>query len=164
MKKHENTILLFLFGLIFFVGGISAILFFASENIFTCTRVSGNIGTCQYIEKTIINTKTIDFQLANIKEARVKESSGGKRSYSVELYTTEGNPLTITGASSSSGSAEKYSYADKINKFLANTNQKNLNLVYDERLLKYIFGAIFVFAGVGMFLRGVFTLLKARVV
>lgn len=160
MGKLGSAIFLFLFGLVFFAVGIATIVFFASENTFTCTRVSGNNGTCQYIEKKLIGTKITDFQISNIKEAKVKEDCDDGCTYSVELCTTDKNPLNITGGTSSSGSAEKESYADQINKFLINTHQPNLIVVHDERKFLYIFGGIFALAGMGICMSAVFTFLK----
>lgn len=167
MQKTKNPIVLLFFGICILVVGISSV-YFACENTFTCTRISGKNGTCQYIEKTIINTKIKDFQLSNIKKARLAEDyiytkyQNKQYTYQVGLYTDYGL-IYILKANFHNGKDEQEGYTNQINKFLTDTKQKSLTVGYGRSSANFI-DAIFIIAGVGISMAAVFSLLKGRAV
>lgn len=163
MQKSLSPVLL-IFGIIFLALGIGSI-YNASEDTFTCTRVSGENGTCQYIEKTIINTKIRDFQLSNIQKAQLAEDYTYNNKYHTKNYTyqvrlcTDYGLIYILNARFHSELAEQKSYTNQINKFLTDTKQQSLTVGYGRSFADF-FGAFCVIVGVGMSIGAVFTFLK----
>lgn len=161
LSETEGAIYLLLTGLLLLPIGINS-LYSASEGTFTCTRVSGNNGTCQYIEKKIIDTKITDFKLSNIQKAQVGEDYTNNKSHgiSVGLYTADGLIYILSG-SLPNVPEEKEKSANQINKFLTDTKQQRLKLGYG-RSTADLFSAILIITGVGTFLCGALFLVRQR--
>jgi hypothetical protein len=151
--KAKNSSWGFLFAAICVWLGLTAILRVAAIT-FTCHRIEPRQGQCELAIAGLTTSARQLIDLTQVIEARVEASvttdARGREStdYQVVLRTRSGSVDIL----SSSDFSRQYDIADRINAFITDTNQEDLSIEQDERLISYTFGSALVAFGVWMVL------------
>lgn len=140
-----------LFGSIFVVGGLAAMVVFGELATLTCHRVEPTQGSCQFVHSSLLGSDETTIPLNQLQSAKVDVNESHKGdTYRVVLLTDSGKvPFTTAW---SSGAVEKQKNADQINAFIGNPGKASLRVQQDDRWFAYPFGGIFILAGAGVVL------------
>jgi hypothetical protein len=117
--------------------------FNATNATLSCQRIESKQGNCKLTEWSLLGSNTQEISLDNLVGAKV--TTGRKRSTRVVLLTKSGG-ISFTDGYTAWG--DKNDLANKINDFVANPDRKSLKVSQDDRWFGWIFGSIFVLAGV----------------
>jgi len=133
-------------GFLFFVSGLTVMLFVGSKNTLSCDRSLAPAGACTLRVEKALTGKEQQIPIPQLKGAYVDESTDSDgTTYRVVLQTARGEiPFTSYYSSGYSG---KKNTVDKIIAFLQDENQAVLSVKTDSRIWVAIFSGIY--AGVG---------------
>jgi hypothetical protein len=135
-----------------FVGfGLFAIATFGQLTILQCDRTAPMLpaqGKCQLTATRLLDSKTTEIPLADLRQATVATRSNKKRqrTYQVLLKTKYGGEIPFT-AYSSSGLGDHQTIANQINAFLKNSQQATLLIQQDDRWFGSLVGGVFTLFG-----------------
>lgn len=106
-------------------------------------------GTCQLTATQLLESKTTEISLADLRQATVATRSNKKRkrTYQVMLQTKYGGEIPLT-TYSSAGLGDYPAIAKQINDFLKNSQQATLLIQQDDRWFGYLLGGFFT--GIGL--------------
>lgn len=155
LRLQENNLMTatgpVLFGSVFVVAGLAAMVFFGELATLTCQRLEPTQGSCQFVRSGLLGSDETTIPLNQLQSAKVdvNESSKGD-TYRVVLLT-DGGKVPFTSAWSS-GAVEKQKNADGINAFIGNPGKTSLRVQQDDRWFAYPFGGIFILLGSGVVL------------
>ena len=135
-----------LFGSIFVVAGLGAIVIFGKRADLQCHRTESTQINCQLTSSSLLGTNNNSLPAGGLRGAEVEESRGSKgTTYRVAILTTSGTvPFTDVYSSDWQG---KRQMADQINGFVSNPVLTALSVQQDDRWFAYQFGGIFILAG-----------------
>ncbi|MEG3864108.1 hypothetical protein [Microcoleus sp. herbarium12] len=119
------------------------LVFSAQNTTLSCQKIESQQGNCQLTESSLSSSKTQEISLDNLLGGKV--TTGRKGSSRVVLLTKSGE-IPFTNYHTAWGN--KNDIANKINDFVANPDRKSLKVSQDDRWFGWIFGSIFVLAGV----------------
>jgi hypothetical protein len=140
-----------LFGSVFVVSGLVAMVVFGELATLTCQRVEPTQGSCQFVHSGLLGSDETTIPLNQLQSAKVDVNEGNRgNTYRVVLLTNGGKvPFTSVW---SSGAEGKQKNADRINAFIGNPGKTSLRVQQDDRWFAYPFGGIFILAGGGVVL------------
>lgn len=140
-RKH------WIIGLIFILVGLVAIAGPEQVTTFKCERLNLNQGTCELVHYSLIKSDRKKFLLENIQEAKIETVSGyNSEGYRLILVTSNAEKIPFVSEFESENK-KQVEAMNEINKFLKTPSQFNLEIVKDERLFAYLFGSLFIAAG-----------------
>lgn len=142
-------------GPIFILLGVGVIVFMGEKATLECYRLTANQINCNLTNASIRATQIQTFdnnQLQGADVVRYRDSDGDS-TYSILLLTeTENIPLTKVRSSGARGKRRK---VEKINAFLADSEQQTLKVVQDERWFAFGLGGLFAVVGIGLTFSGI---------
>ncbi len=130
MRISGRMILLALLG--FFFLGLST-----SITTFNCHRNTGLTDNCQYVASSVFSHESKTIPLNILQKAYVKH---GSKSSQVIVISTQTGDLAF---SISSFSANYESIVEKINKFIEDKDQKDLQMKYEGGVQFFFMGILF---------------------
>lgn len=139
---------IWIFGGLFTIAGLLPSLFADSYRL-TCDRLPEGSGTCEIRQSTLLQTRVQTFPLENLQGAEVvsfPSSEGNSDSHQLFLLLPE-EPIPLSNVSSSDRQYHQ-DKADRINQFVQDSTQSNLELAEDLVGLKII--AFLFFSGSGL--------------
>ncbi len=140
-----------LFGSVFVVAGLAAMVFFGELATLTCQRLEPTQGSCQFVRSGLLGSDETTIPLNQLQSAKVDVIASSKGDTYRVVLLTDGGKVPFTTASSS-GAEGKQKNADRINAFIGNSGKTSLRVQQDDRWFAYPFGGIFVLLGGGVVL------------
>ncbi|MEG4802018.1 hypothetical protein QUB63_18960 [Microcoleus sp. ARI1-B5] len=144
LKIQSSNIWLNLLSSLFLIVAGLWLVFYAPNATLSCQRIESKQGNCKLTKSSLFGSNTQEISLDNLVGGQV--TKGSKRNTRVVLLTKSG-VIPFTDYYTTSW-GDKNDLANKINDFVANPDRKSLNLSQDDRRGAWIFGSIFVLAGV----------------
>jgi hypothetical protein len=134
-------------GITFMLVGLTAIAAPEQVTTFTCDRQSPNQGSCELVHSSLLWSDAMTIPLENLQEAKIQvNESQTNDSSRIVLVTTQAEIPLMTD--SSANLQEQEIRVNTVNNFIRDSSQKHLKIEEDNRLFAYIFGGLFLFAGV----------------
>jgi hypothetical protein len=133
-----------LFGMLFLVAGVAAILLLGRLTVLMCQRLEPNQIECQLTSTGLLGSQTTQITALEGAEVATHSDDDGD-TYSIVLFAV-GQKIPFSKIRSS-GYAAKKANADRINAFVNNSQQSALSVQEDHRWFSYLFGSGFALTG-----------------
>ncbi len=137
-----------LMGVIFILVGLVVLAGPEQLTTFKCTRLNVNQGSCELVHSSLIASDVKTFSLESIQAAKLEINSNFSEPTSRLVLVTKTENIPINHEFKSNLKHQE-NIQEKINNFLNNkkTTEVNLEIVEDSRIFSYVFGSLFISAG-----------------
>lgn len=133
-------------GVIFILVGGVAIAGPEQLTTFKCDRLNMKQGSCELVHSSLITSDVKTFSLESIQEAKIENNPNYQDQASRLILVTKTEQIPII--SEYRFNFEHQTNAmQQINSFLSTSTQPSLEIVEDSRIFSYVFGSLFIIAG-----------------
>ncbi len=133
-------------GMIFILVGLVAIAGPEQLTTFKCDRLNMNQGSCELVHSSLIASDVKTFSLESIQEAKIEINPNSQEQASRLILVIKTEQIPIISEYSSNIEYQTNAM-QKINNFLRTSTQPSLEIVEDSRIFSYVFGSLFIIAG-----------------
>lgn len=133
-------------GMIFILIGLVAIAGPEQLTTFKCDRLNMKQGSCELVQSSLIASDVKTFSLESIQEAKLETNPNSQEQASRLILVTKTEQIPIISEYSSNFEHQR-NIMQQINNFLVTSTQPSLEIVEDSRIFSYLFGSLFIIAG-----------------